>query len=98
DELGGAAVVRVCIPDGAADAVLLRCTIDGEPRTIPAVVDEDADGETWWRAELPLENPVVRYRWLLAGGETGYAWLNGRGLSVREVSGADDFVLGIDRG
>jgi alpha-glucosidase len=98
DELGGAAVVRVRIPDGAADEVLLRCTIDGEPRTIPAVVDEDADGETWWRAELPLENPVVRYRWLLAGGETGYAWLNGRGLSAREVSGADDFALGLDRG
>jgi alpha-glucosidase len=97
-ELGGDASLRVRLPSGAADEVLLRCTIDGEPRTIEAVVDEETDGETWWRAELPVENPVVRYRWLLAGGDTGYGWLNARGLSFREVSGADDFAFALDLG
>jgi alpha-glucosidase len=93
DELGGTAVLRVRAPRGAADEVLLRYTEDGEPHTVAAVVDEEPDGETWWRAELPVRNPVLRYRWLLAGGEVGYAWLNGRGLAAHEVPGSDDFVL-----
>ena len=52
---------------------------DGEPRTVAAVVDEQSGDETWWRADLPMENLSVSYRWLLAGGDAGYAWLNGRG-------------------
>jgi alpha-glucosidase len=93
DDVGGKAVVRMRAPHGAADSVLLRYVRDGEPRTIQAVVDEDADGETWWRAELPVESPVVRYRWLLAGGTTGYGWLNGRGVWRHEVPGSDDYAL-----
>jgi alpha-glucosidase len=97
-DLGGDAVLRVRVPNGAADRVLLRCTIEGEPRTVEAVVDEQADGETWWRASLPVETPVVRYRWLLAGGDTGYGWLDGRGISGTEVSGGDDFAFLLDPG
>ena len=44
DQLGGKAVVRVRMPDGAADEVMLRYVCDGEPRTVTAVVDEQADG------------------------------------------------------
>jgi alpha-glucosidase len=95
---GDSAVVRVRIPQGAADDVRLRFVRDGEPVTVKAVVDRKANGETWWRAKLPLENPVVRYRWLLAGGGTGYAWLNGRGLSPTDVPGADDYALEVDPG
>ena len=40
----------------------------------------------------------MSYRWLLAGGDTGYAWLNGRGLARTEVAGADDFRLALDPG
>jgi alpha-glucosidase len=98
DELGGSAVLRLRAPKGAAEQVLLRCTVDGEPRTIEAVVDEEAGGETWWRAELPVENPVVRYRFLLAGGTVGYGWLNGTGLHRYEVPGADDFALALGPG
>ncbi len=98
DELGGTAVVRVRVPNGAADDVLLRFTYDGEPRTVAAVVDAQSDDETWWRADLPMENLSVSYRWLLAGGDTGYAWLNGRGLVGTEVAGADDFRLALDPG
>jgi alpha-glucosidase len=93
EEIGGNAVLRVRTPSGAADSVLLRYTLDGEPRTVKAVVDEEAGGETWWRAELPVSSPSVRYRWLLAGGDTGYGWLNGRGVSPHEVPGSDDFAL-----
>src|SRR5581483_9476087 len=44
DELGGSAVVRLRAPRGAAGRVLLRCTVDGEPRTVEAVVDEESGG------------------------------------------------------
>src|SRR5262249_2674211 len=98
DELGGTAVLRVRVPDGAADQVLLRFVRDGERETVVAVVDEVGDGETWWRAELPVENPVVGYRWLLTGGSSGYAWLNGRGVVRTEVTSGDDFRFALDAG
>jgi alpha-glucosidase len=98
ERLGESAVVRMRAPRAAAERVLLRYVRDGEPRSVEAVVDEESNGETWWRAELPASNPVLRYRWLLAGGETGYAWLNGRGLSQNEVAGADDFALALEPG
>ncbi len=97
DELGRDAVVRLRARTGAAERVLVRYTHDGEPRTIEAEVDEEHAGETWWRANVPLWNPTVRYRWLVAGGDIGYAWLNGVGLFPHEVPGADDFVLSVAR-
>jgi alpha-glucosidase len=98
DELGGTAVVRMRAPRGAADRVMLRYVVDGEPRTAEAVVDAQDSGETWWRAELPVANPIVRYRWLLTGGEAVYGWLNGRGIVTNEVAGADDFVFAFEAG
>jgi len=98
DEVGGTAVVRLRAPHGAATNVWLRYVGDGEPRTAEAVVDEDAGGETWWRAELPVQNPTVGYRWLLDGGTAGYRWLNGVGMHAHEVAGADDFILALDPG
>jgi alpha-glucosidase len=97
DELGGEAVLRVRTRRGTAERVLLRYERDGEPRTTEARVDEESDGETWWRASLPMWNPGVRYRWLLAGGEVGYGWLNGLGLSPHELPGSDDFVATLER-
>ena len=94
-ELGDDAVLRIRAPQGAADDVYIRYIVDGEPRTAEAVVDEEVDGETWWRVALPMANPVVRYRWLFAGGRLGYRWLNGRGLHSHEVPGADDFALSL---
>jgi len=98
DDLGGIATVRLRAPRDAAERVMLRYVVDGEPRTAEAVRDGSADGETWWRAELPMRSPVVRYRWLLAGGRGGYGWLNGRGVHPHEVPGSDDFVLNVGRG
>ena len=96
--MGDKAVLRLRTRQGAADNVLFRYVADGEARTVAAVVDEEVDGETWWRAELTPLNTVTRYRWLLAGGDTGYGWLTGRGVFPREVSGGGDFVLTVGDG
>jgi alpha-glucosidase len=98
DELGGEATVRMRMPRGSAERVLLRYSRDGEPRTVEALVDSETDDETWWRATFPVFNPATRYRWLLAGGETGYGWLTGNGISPHEVPSGDDFVLGLGSG
>jgi alpha-glucosidase len=93
DALGGHATVRLRTARGAADRVLLRYSRDGEPHTIEALVDEETEDETWWRATFPVANPATRYRWLLTGGDTTYGWLTGNGLSSHEVPSSDDFVL-----
>jgi len=98
DEIGGTAVLRLRAPRGAASHVWLRYVADGEPHASPAVVDEERNGEIWWRAELPMANPTVRYRWLVDGGDAGYRWVNGTGLHPGEFPGADDFALAVDRG
>ena len=38
-------------------------------------------------------NPVTRYRFLLSGGDVGYAWVNALGLTPHEVTDADDFAV-----
>ena len=64
---------------------------DGEPELVPAVVDRQDESDTWLRADIPVVNPVVSYRWLLDGGPNGYQWLNGSGLHGRDVADAADF-------
>jgi alpha-glucosidase len=65
---------------------------------VKASADARVRGEVWWRAELPLRNPVVSYRWLLTGGRLGYRWLNGVGLHPHEVPPTDDFRLNAEPG
>jgi alpha-glucosidase len=81
-------LVRVRVPR-AVDAVVLRYVEDGEARGLEA----KPDGDGWWAARLPRRNEVTNYRWLLYGGEVGYAWLNGLGLVDHDVPDADDFVV-----
>jgi alpha-glucosidase len=85
--------VRVRVPLDV-DGVVLRYVGDGEGRGVKA----ERDGAEWWTARLPVESPVVPYRWLLTGGDVGYAWLNGTGLVNHDVPDADDFVYTVDRG
>jgi alpha-glucosidase len=94
EELGGEATIRLRIPRGTlVEDVALRAVLDGEPHNVAATVDRETATETWWRATFPVRNPATRYRWLLAGGDVGYAWLNGLGLAAHDVPDADDFVL-----
>ncbi len=74
-------------------AAWVRVINDGEPELVPARVDRRDGRDTWFRADLPVINPVVSYRWLLDGGPYGYQWLNGMGLYDRDVADAGDFRL-----
>jgi alpha-glucosidase len=98
DRLGESAELRLRVPEGAAESVMLRYLKDGEPRMVAATIAVEREGECWWRVELPLRNPLVSYRWLLTGGELGYRWVNGTGAYPHEVSPNDDFKLLTDPG
>ena len=65
-EIGDDAVVRLRVPRGTAvDAVALRCVVNGDPLGVPAEIDEETGTDVWWRATVPVQNPEVRYRFLL---------------------------------
>jgi alpha-glucosidase len=99
DELGGIATVRLRVPHGTTvDEVVLRSVVDGEPRNVKAVREEETETDVWYRATFTIDNPSTRYRWLLSGGAAGYAWVNGLGVVPHDVPDADDFVLTTDPG
>jgi alpha-glucosidase len=94
DGIGGEATVRLRVPRATrVDKVVLRSVVDGEIRPVEAEVDEETATDVWWRASFEVGNPVVPYRWLLAGGEVGYAWVNGLGALHHDVPDADDFRM-----
>jgi alpha-glucosidase len=98
-EPGEEAVVRLRVPRGTAvETVALRYVRDGEPRAVRAELDEETETDTWWRVAFPVWNPATRYRWLLDGGDTGYAWVNGLGVVDHDVPDDDDFVIALDPG
>ena len=93
-ELGDDVTVLLRIPKASsADAVAVRYVRDGEPQIARAEIDRETDADVWWRATFPIWNVATPYRWLLSGGDVGYAWLNGMGVQSFDVPDADDFVL-----
>ncbi|MEV4348669.1 glycoside hydrolase family 13 protein [Actinoplanes sp. NPDC049596] len=93
-ELGDTVSVFVRVPRGTGvSRVHMRWVRDGEPVFTSAVVDRrDPAGDTWWRADLPVHNPVTYYRFLL-GTTRGMRWLTGMGLTTHDVPDATDFRL-----
>jgi alpha-glucosidase len=96
DALGGETTVRLRVPRGTVEDVVLRYVRDGEPRWSRAQLDGETGTETWWRATFPVSNPTVAYRWLLVGADGGWSWLNGIGLVAHETPDSDDFVFALN--
>ena len=91
-------MLRLRVPRGTGvDRIALRYTDDGEARFAVAERDGEDGADEWWTARFAVQNPVVSYRWLLGGGEVGYAWVNGLGVVTHDVPDADDFVLSVRR-
>jgi alpha-glucosidase len=80
--------VTVSVRAAGATRVLVRTTPDGEQELIEAVADRSG----WWRAEVPVRNPVTRYRFLVDGPD-GPRWLNQLGAFDHDVPDATDFRL-----
>ena len=90
--LGGTLAVFLRVPRACdVSGAWVRVIGDGEPELVAAVVDRRDESDTWLRADLPVVNPVVSYRWLFDGGPHGYQWLNGSGVHARDVADAADF-------
>ena len=43
--------------------------------------------DVWWRATFRVDNVATPYRWLLTGGDFGYAWVNAMGVQTYDVAG-----------
>jgi alpha-glucosidase len=93
-ELGSTVAVLLRVPRTSdVTSVNVRVNMDGEPELVPARVDRQDEHDTWFRADLPVVNPVVAYRFLLDGGPFDYQWLNGEGLHDHDVADAADFRI-----
>ncbi len=92
--LGATVPVLLRVP-AASDVsqAWLRVIRDGEPGLVEAVVDRRDEHDTWLRADLPMANPVMSYRWLLDGGPNAYQWLNAAGLHGHDQPDAFDFRI-----
>lgn len=71
----------------------VRVVTDGEPAWFSASVDRVDDADTWYRVDMPVENPIASYRWLVDGGPRDYRWVNGRGVFEHDITDAGDFKL-----
>ncbi len=92
--LGDVVELLVRVPlEAEVTAVHVRLAPDGEQRFVRAELMQATETHAWWRAEIECHNPVTHYRFLLAGGPTKYAWLNGCGVHLRDVPDASDFRL-----
>jgi alpha-glucosidase len=95
-EIGDEVTVRLRVPRSVSvDGAAVRYVRDGEPRGVPATVDEETETDVWYRATVPVWNPTVPYRWVLGGGDVGYAWVNGAGLFRHDVPDDHDFMLSL---
>lgn len=91
--LGDVVPVRLRVPKGGGEtSVVLRVTRDGAPVKLPARVVASDEHETWYEARLPVDNPVVGYRWLV-GTDHDYFWVTARGVFRRDVAEVGDFRL-----
>ena len=85
-------LARVPASSGVSHAYV-RAVCDGEPYFVEATVERRAEAETWWRANVTVDNPVTNYRFLLRLAGGGYRWLNGTGVHPHEVADDADFRL-----
>lgn len=93
-QLGDTVEVLVRAPaDGDVSRVHVRAVQDGEPHFAQASLDRANGTEAWWRASVPVHNPVTNYRFLLGLGNGGSRWLNGTGTHDHDVADDEDFRL-----
>lgn len=93
-EVASSVSVFLRVPHASrAERVFVRSAPDGEPRYVAAAIDRTDQRETWWRADVHMTNPIMRYRFLLEDGTAPYRWVNAAGVFARDVTDGADFWL-----
>jgi len=59
-----------CRTDADVDEVWIRTTEDAEPTFHACTVADDGARVRWWHGEIPMRNPVMRYRFLVSRAES----------------------------
>jgi len=72
------------------DAVWVRTVEDAEPFFAACEVERTEGDVVWWVGRVRMRNPVQRYRFMVATGDT-FCWLNQAGVFDRDVTDAHDF-------
>ena len=93
--IGDTVQVRLRVPRGFADlrVVRVRSNPDREPSYADARIVLETPTETWWEADVVVENPVHGYRFLMEDHAANTWWLTSAGLSTIETRDIDDFRL-----
>ncbi len=92
--LGDLVAVRLRVPaELQLDLVQIRSLEDAEPRRHDAVVSSMDGIDRWYTAQLPIRNPLARYRWYVRGPELGWGWLTAAGWYPHDVPDAFDFSI-----
>lgn len=91
-ELGEEVTVFVRASD--VSRVQVRTAPNSEQQFVEAVVDRrDSGNGTWWRATVPIQNPVTNYRFLIEHDTGHRRWLTQAGIHDHGVPDATDFRL-----
>ena len=93
--LGERVRIRLWVPAGYGETrVWVRALRDGSPLRLLARLEAEDAHQRWYVADLPLDNPVMRYRWMVVH-PGGYRWVTGRGVFDRDVTDAGDFRISV---
>ncbi|HSN77945.1 MAG TPA: alpha-amylase family glycosyl hydrolase, partial [Anaerolineae bacterium] len=91
--LGDAVQIRLRAGVGAPiRRVFVRSAPDGEQAFVRMEPEDAAGPARWWQVELPVNQPLVHYRFALEA-EDGVWWLNAAGPGHFDPLDAEDFKL-----
>lgn len=71
----------------------VRTVVDGEPRFLELQAPDH--GASRWAANVPVANPLVRYRFLLELEDHSTRWLNATGSHRHDVNDRDDHLWAV---
>jgi alpha-glucosidase len=93
--IGDTVQVRLRVPRGFADlrVVRVRSNPDREPSYADARIVHETAAESWWQADVVVENRVHGYRFLMEDHAANTWWLTSAGVSTIETRDIDDFRL-----